>query len=137
MKQIKNFLVVVAGIIIGLAFLQMRYGLLENVFAKDMTQNEKMQYIEQLRQGMLEKKQEIVLEYRGSSEEMEKFVMASIEEAFMLDKEDTSSDGDYMRYVHSASHVNMNGFGKKYEVRYSMEYLETKEQTEQDRKSVV
>ena len=60
MKQIKNFLVVVAGIIIGLAFLQMRYGLLENVFAKDMTQNEKMQYIEQLRQGMLEKKQEIV-----------------------------------------------------------------------------
>lgn len=131
MKYIKNILTVMIGVFLGLVIVEMRYGVFENLFMSEMTETEKVQYIEDLRTAMMERETEIQLEYHGAGDAMEKFVSDSVEQAFLLDKEDTSSDGDYMRYVHSASRINMNGFGKKYTIQYTMKYLETKEQTRQ------
>lgn len=118
------------------AFLEVKYGMVSSYLQLEMSEEDKKQYVEQLREGMLNGQEKIELTYIGSAEDIEEFVVESISEAFELDKKDTSSDGDYMRYIHKASHVNMIGYGRKYKVIYEMQYLETKEQTEETHKMV-
>ena len=101
-----------------------------------MTEEEEKAFVEDLRQGMLEGQKIIELEYIGSEDDIEDYVVGAISEAFAIDKEDTSSDFDYMRYIHSASHVSMTGWGRRYKVTYTMEYLESYEQTNKTDKMI-
>lgn len=132
--MLKKFLYVLlfAGIctVAGL-YAEEEYQVFSSFLVADMNETDKDNYVEALREGMLNGEETIVLDYRGSDDEIEDFVVDMISKAFEVDKKDTSFDYDYMRYIHSASHVNMTGWGKKYKVTYSMEYLESKEQTEE------
>lgn len=129
MKKIVWFLFYVGLILLGIAYFEGRFGMISAYIAWDMTEEEKKQFVEDLRQGMLEGQKIIELEYIGSEDDIEDYVVGAISEAFAIDKKDTSSDFDYMRYIHSASHVSMTGWGRHYRVTYTMEYLESYEQT--------
>lgn len=136
MKKIVWVLFYVGLILLGVAYFEGRYGVISAYIAWDMTEDEKEQFIEDLRQGMLEGQRIIELEYTGSEDDIEGYVVGAISEAFAIDKKDTSSDFDYMRYIHSASHVSMTGWGRHYKVTYTMEYLESYEQTNQTDKMI-
>ena len=115
-------------------YAEAKYQMFSSFLVSDMNEEDTENYIEVLHDGMLNREEDIVLDYCGSDENLEAFVVDMISEAFEVDEKNTSSDYDYMRYIHSASHVNMTGWGKK--VTYSMEYLESKEQTEEVDKRV-
>lgn len=136
MKKVFWILFYVGLVFLGVAYFEGRYGLVSAYIAWDMTAEEKAKYVEDLRQGMLEGRKVIELEYVGSGDDIEEYVIDAISEAFAIDKEDTSSDYDYMRYIHSASHVGMTGWGRRYKVTYTMEYLESYEQTQKTEKMV-
>lgn len=136
MKKMAWILFYVGLILLGVAYFEGRYSVISAYIAWDMTDEEKKQFVEDLYQGMLEGKKTIELEYIGSEDALEDYVVGAISEAFAIDKDNTSSDFDYMRYIHSASHVNMTGWGRRYKVTYTMEYLETIEQTQKTDKMV-
>lgn len=131
------YILLVAGICAFTVFyVEKETEMFSSFLVSDMNEEETRDYIKILHDGMLNKEENIVLEYRGSDNNIEEFVVDMISEAFKIDDKDTSSDYEYMRYIHSASHVNMTGWGKKYKVTYSMEYLESKEQTDEVDKKV-
>ncbi|MDE7425145.1 MAG: hypothetical protein K2N51_15905 [Lachnospiraceae bacterium] len=136
MKKVGWFLFYVGLILLGITYFEGRYGVISAYITWDMTEEEKKAFVEDLRQGMLEGQKNIELEYIGSEDDIEDYVVGAISEAFAIDKEDTSSDFDYMRYIHSASHVSMTGWGRRYKVTYTMEYLESYEQTNKTDKMI-
>lgn len=136
MKKIVWILFYVGLILLGITYFEGRYGVISAYIAWDMTEDEKKAFVEDLHQGMLEGQKVIELEYIGSEDDIEDYVVGAISEAFAIDKEDTSSDFDYMRYIHSASHVSMTGWGRRYKVTYTMEYLESYEQTNKTDKMI-
>lgn len=136
MKKVGWFLFYVGLILLGITYFEGRYGVISAYITWDMTEEEKKAFVEDLRQGMLEGQKIIELEYIGSEDDIEDYVVGAISEAFAIDKEDTSSDFDYMRYIHSASHVSMTGWGRRYKVTYTMEYLESYEQTNKTDKMI-
>ena len=136
MKKILYFLLAVTICSCTGLYAEIKYQMFSSFLVSDMNEQDMDNYIEVLHDGMLNREENIVLDYRGSDEDLEAFVVNMISNAFEIDNKESSSDYDYMRYIHSASHVNMTGWGKKYKVTYSMEYLESKEQTEQVDKKV-
>lgn len=136
MKRIVWILFYMGLILLGVAYFEGKFGVLSAYIAWDMMEEQKEQFVEDLYQGMLEGQKIIELEYIGSEEDIEDYVVGAISEAFAIDKKDTSSDFDYMRYIHSASHVSMTGWGRRYKVTYTMEYLETYEQTKKTDKMI-
>lgn len=136
MKKVGWVLFYVGLILLGITYFEGRYGVISAYITWDMTEEEEKAFVEDLRQGMLEGQKIIELEYIGSEDDIEDYVVGAISEAFAIDKEDTSSDFDYMRYIHSASHVSMTGWGRRYKVTYTMEYLESYEQTNKTDKMI-
>lgn len=135
MKRFLFWMMFLGGIACSFLYLEWRYHAVSAFMAQDMTDDGKQAYILELHDQLLEKKEKIVLQYQGDAQQMEAFVKDSIDQAFAVDDPDTSSDYDYMQYVHAATHISMNGLGRSYTVVYELEYLETEEQTrEVDRK---
>lgn len=131
MKNLVRFILLF--IIAGSSFyyVEREYQFLGTMMQGGMDEEKTSDYIEALRQGMLNGEKSIKLKYTGPGNEVETFVMDALDKAFTVDSPDTSSDYDYMRYKHAASYMNMKGYGSYYTVIYDMEYLESKEQTEQ------
>ncbi|MBQ3601924.1 MAG: hypothetical protein II992_12090 [Lachnospiraceae bacterium] len=136
MKRMIRLIFCLGLVLLAGGFLEIKYEMFSSYMKWDMSEEEKNAYVEKLREGMLNGEEIIELTYIGSGEDIEEFVVESITNAFKIDKKNTSSDGDYMRYIHKASHVSMTGYGRKYKVIYEMQYLETKEQTEETHKMV-
>ena len=135
MRKLQIFLIVFGSVLLASLYFEGRYQMISSYLQGDMTEQEKADYVEQLRDGMQKQQERITLVYRGDREQLEDFVMDSINAAYAIDREDTSSDYDYMRYIHKQSNINMSGIGNRYTVTYEMEYLETSQQTEEvDRK---
>lgn len=132
----KKFLLVLGMCGLVFVLLEGKYHFFSGFYSWDMDGSAQEKFVKDLWKGMLDGEKEIQLEYIGSHEDVEDFVVKSIEDAFEIDSEDTSSDFDYMRYIHSASKVNMSGWGRRYVVTYKMEYLESREQTEEVEKRV-
>lgn len=136
LKKFARVLLYLGIVLLGIFYLEGRYGIIGAYIAWEMTEEEEQAFVEGLYQGMLEGKKTIELEYIGDEAKMEDYVINAISAAFALDKDETSSDFDYMRYIHSASHVSMSGWGRKYKVTYEMEYLESYDQTQKTNKMV-
>lgn len=131
MRKVQALLIMIGAIILVGFYIEWKYQGV-SLFLQGSTNGAEQEiYIQDLHDGMLARQKTITLPYRGNSEELKAFVTDSITKAFLVDNKDTSSDYDYMRYVHKASHINMSGWGGVYQVTYEMEYLETLEQTKQ------
>lgn len=135
-KKIVWILFYVGLVFLVIAYFEGRFGMISTYIAWSMTEEEEKQFVERLHQGMLEGQKNIELDYIGSEENIEEYVVGAIAQAFAIDKKDTSSDFDYMRYIHSASHVSMTGWGRHYKITYTMEYLESYEQTKKTEQMV-
>lgn len=131
MRKLQIFLLIIGGILLAGFYIEWKYQGVSLFFEGIMDGGEQEIYIQELHDGLLSRQESITLPYRGDSEQLKEFVTESITKAFAVDDEKTSSDYDYMRYVHKASHISMTGWGGIYQVTYDMEYLETLEQTEQ------
>ena len=123
----KKFLVVLGLCSLVFIYMEGKYDFFSGFCAWDMDEAQQQKFVKDLWQGMLDGETEIHLEYTGSHEDVEDFVVKSIEDAFEIDSKESSSDFDYMRYIHSASKVNMSGWGRSYFITYNMEYLESRE----------
>lgn len=136
MRKFQGLLIIVGAILLAGAYIEWKYQGVSLFLEGSMGGGEQDIYVQELHDGMLSREESIRLSFRGDSEEMKDFATESITKAFVLDDKKTSSDYDYMRYVHKASHINMSGWGGFYQVTYEMEYLETLEQTRQVNKKV-
>lgn len=136
MRKFQMLLFVIGAVFLVGAYIEWKYQGVSLFLEGSIGGGEQEIYIQELHDGMLSRQESITLSYRGDSEQLKEFVTESIAKAFAVDDENTSSDYDYMRYVHKASHINMTGWGGIYQVTYDMEYLETLEQTKQVDKKV-
>lgn len=136
MRKFQMLLFVIGAVFLAGAYIEWKYQGVSLFLEGSIGGGEQEIYIQELHDGMLSRQESITLSYRGDSEQLKEFVTESIAKAFAVDDENTSSDYDYMRYVHKASHINMTGWGGIYQVTYDMEYLETLEQTKQVDKKV-
>ncbi|MDO5518985.1 MAG: transglutaminase domain-containing protein [bacterium] len=105
-----------------------------NMYFTSMTQEEKQdndeKFIEQLREGMLSRERTIELSYKGDADTVHEFVGDAITKVFEIDDDQTTSDFDYLRYCYLGTEIKIKGFLDTYNVIYTFEYNETKEQTE-------
>ncbi len=129
MRKLIGILMIVT-LIVAVICADAKYGIITSLVKGPMTEAEKEQFLEDLYAGMLRRDSEIILYYYGDNEEMQEFVTGAVKKIYEMDKKDTSSDFDYMRYVHKVSNILMSGWGKKYKIVYQMEYLESKHETE-------
>lgn len=129
MRKLLSAVLVIAIAVTGLIYAELQFGVVTSVMKGDMTEQEKQGYLQRLHDGMLRREAEISVEYRGDAAEMQQFATDAVKEVFAMDDPDTSSDFDYMRYVHKLSHINMSGWGGKYTITYQMEYLEEASET--------
>ena len=129
MRKFQIFLILLGGFLLAGLYMEQKYGVVSAYLKGDMSEAERQEYVLELHDKMCEKQKYITLVYRGSKAEMQEFVQDSINEVFLIDDPKTSSDYDYMHFVHKASHINMSGVGNVYTVTYEMEYLENDEQT--------
>ena len=136
MGKVRSLLIIMGAILLAGFYIEWKYQGVSLFLEGSMDGGEQEIYIQDLHDGMLSRQETITLPYRGDSEELKGFVTESIAKAFKVDDKNTSSDYDYMRYVHKASHINMTGWGGIYQVTYEMEYLESLEQTEQGERRV-
>lgn len=136
MRKIQALLIIVGAVLLAGVYIEWKYQGISLFLQGNMESGEQDIYVQELHDGMLSREKSIMLAYRGDSEDLKNFATESITRAFALDDKETSSDYDYMRYVHKASHINMSGWGGFYQVTYEMEYLETLEQTKQVDKKV-
>lgn len=131
MKKFQILFFIICTVVFSVALLEIRYGVVSAYIEGDYTKQEKEKYLRDLHDAVLERKDTVTLLYRGDGDRMEEFVTDSIKNVFAVDDKDTSSDYDYMRYVHKATHINMSGWGGRYHVTYEFEYLESLEETKQ------
>jgi hypothetical protein len=94
------------------------------------TQENTQKYIANLKEAMMLGEEELVVKYVGSKEKLESFVTNAVEEAFVTDDRNTSDDYDYLKYKYAGVNVNMQGYGRNYQITYSFSYLESKEETD-------
>lgn len=130
MKKFLKFCLFFSVVCVMLLIGEYKYHFLDTFLLGEMSEEQIQEYVEELRKGMLNGEKLIVLEYIGADEEVEKFVVDAIQMAYEIDKKDTSSDFDYMRYKHAFTNMSMTGYGRRYKIEYKMQYLESKEETD-------
>lgn len=105
-----------------------------NMYFTDLTEEEIQanndEFVRKLREGMVNRDEEIVLSYKGGADEAHEFVGDAINKVFEIDDESTTSDFDYLRYCYLGTEIKIRGILDSYQVSYRFEYNETKEQTE-------
>lgn len=128
-KILKGFIMAVAIMTLFL-ILQTKFHFLDVLGVEEMTKEKEQQFITKLHDNMLQGEREIVLEYIGNADAVEDFVVDALDQAIEMDNTSTSSDYDYMKFKQAATYMNMKGYGYYYIVTYTMEYLESYEQTQ-------
>ncbi|BBF44488.1 protease, putative [Lachnospiraceae bacterium KM106-2] len=89
----------------------------------------KEEFVEEVREAMLDSRAKLKIKFKGSYEEANKFVGEAVRKAFEIDDKSTSSDYDYLRYRYKGMRVVIKGMLNSYEVVYSFQYNETADQT--------
>lgn len=137
MRKGTYFLVFLIGIAAICILLQKRYNIIS--FFEPSTianQGKSQEYLSALWDGMMERESEIVVNFVGDSTEVKEYSVNALNQVFEIDREETSSDFDYLRYHYAGTSVTMTGFGRSFQVAYRIDYLETKEQLQQVEKEV-
>lgn len=106
-------------------------GIFFSQIGEEPTIEKKEEYIETLREAMLQRQPVVELRFKGKTTEVNEFVGSAIDEVFAIDNKDTSSDFDYLKYCYKGTEITIHGILDSYTVRYSIEYNETLEQTEE------
>lgn len=88
------------------------------------------EFIKEVNGAMLQGENQLVLNYSISGDELKDFVTTAIEEAFLIDSPETSSDYDYLRFKYAGVDASIRGFGRSHEITYNFNYLESKQQTD-------
>ncbi|SFR71548.1 transglutaminase domain-containing protein [Anaeromicropila populeti] len=96
----------------------------------------RQEYIEKLREQMMEGREKVEVRYSGGAEDIEDFATEAINEAFKIDEPGTSSDYDYLRTKYYGANIKIRGWGKNYSITYDFNYLESKEETDEVEKKV-
>ena len=130
MKKILNGLLIAIVAVAVVLILQTKFHLLGVLGMEQMTEEKEQEFITRLHDGILNGEKEIVLEYIGAEDTVEDFVTEALDKAMEIDDKSTSSDYDYMKFKQAATYMNMKGYGSYYIVTYTMEYLESYEQTQ-------
>lgn len=117
----------------ALFFFQWRYRALDFFLPVSGEKYERMhkEAVEKLRQEMMDGKTDIEINYMGKADGLSDFASLVMDEAFMIDSLDTSDDFDYLHYKFVSADIRMQGMGNKFTIKYTINYLETKEQTVQ------
>lgn len=87
------------------------------------------EFVNKLRQGMLDRKEVVELTYKGDSSQVHEFVGEAINKVFEIDDNGTTSDFDYLKYCYLGTEIKIQGMLDSYTVSYKFQYNETKEQT--------
>lgn len=99
---------------------------------KQMNQmNQEESFANQVRIGMLEGEEQIILRYVGDVNNMEWFTEEAIDSTYHIDDSTTSSDYDYLRYKTKSIYSHISGLGKYMTVTYNFQYNESAAETEQ------
>ena len=104
--------------------------------AQKYTEENPHEYIQALRDCMLEGKPEVSVNYVGSLDKMNTFAEEVLEHVFDYDDPSTSSDYDYLRYNYAGMKISMDGIYGYYKLNYQFSYMETKEQTDEVDKEI-
>lgn len=110
-----------------------RYHLKEtfiNVNILDQESNE-AEFIEKVREAMLNGQEKLTVQYIGPVENMEWFTQEVIDKVYNIDDPLDSSDYDYLRYKANSIYAHIVGVGNNMTINYEFEYNETAEQTQQ------
>ncbi len=132
MKFLAKLLLAVGALGLTLVLVLKNYNLriyFDQVGAK-ATMETKDDYIESLREAMLQRNQTVTLNFKGESEEVHGFVSNAINQAFEIDKPSTNLDFDYLRYIYKGTQISIKGLFNAYRVEYKLNYNESKEQTD-------
>ncbi len=131
MKFLAKLLLAVGALGLTLVLILKNYNLriyFDQVGA-EATMETKDDYIEKLREAMLQRDQTVTLNFKGDSEDVHGFVSDAISLAFEIDKPSTNLDFDYLRYIYKGTQINIKGLFNAYQVEYKLNYNESKEQT--------
>ncbi len=89
------------------------------------------EFVNKLRDAMLDRQESVELSYRGDSTQVHEFVGEAINKVFEMDDSNTTSDFDYLKYCYLGTEIKIQGMLDSYVVTYRFQYNETKEQTKQ------
>ncbi len=128
-KFIKTVVIIVLFAIL-IYKLEDKYKIIEwvyHVFTTEETVEE--EFIETIRQAMLEGEEELIVQYVGEFERIDWFTEDAINLAYSIDDKGTSSDHDYLKYKVESIYAKVGGLGKILTVTYRFKYNETAYET--------
>ncbi len=89
------------------------------------------EFIEKVREAMLDGAESLTLKYIGPVENMEWFTEDVINKVYRIDDPLDSGDFDYLRYKANSIYAHIVGFANNMTISYEFKYNETAEQTRQ------
>ena len=101
------------------------------LLGKKPTADNPEEYIQSVRQCMINYEPTVSVVYIGSAESMHSYVEDVLQDIFAVDDSATSSDFDYLAYNYAGMQVKMEGLFGYYKITYTFTYNETKEQTQE------
>lgn len=102
----------------------------KQIGAPNTIENEK-EFVDQLREGMLQRKETVQLSFKGSRDDVNEYVKQAVDEVFHIDKDDTTTDYDYLRFVYKGTEISIRGIVNSFSITYHIDYYETLEQTKE------
>lgn len=138
MKFLGKLLIVIGTLGLVLFFVLKNYNLsifIDQIGSKS-TMDYQEEYIESLRQAMLQGKSTVTLDFKGSADEVHGFVSDAINKAFEIDDPSTNLDYDYLRYCYKGTEITIKGLFSAFRIDYKIKYNETKTETEKVLKKV-
>lgn len=133
MKRLSKIVVLIGALLLLFFILANNYNfdIFFSQIGSERTLENEEGFINELRTAMLERREQVVLQYKGSPEEVNEFVRNAVDKAFLIDDPNISSDFDYMKCCYKAMQITIKGILNAFTVTYNFEYNETKEQTEE------
>lgn len=137
MKKFAIILVFILAVT-SVIYSQLRYKTFDFLLPVNAESYDKMhkEAVEKIRRDMMAGETEIEIEYKGNADGLSEFAGYVMDEAFMIDSPDTSDDFDYLRFKFTSANIRMQGMGHKFTIKYTINYLETKDETMQVNRKV-
>lgn len=136
MKRILKSILFILVIVGAFWYLETNHHILDIIGIRSMSEEDNQSFIEQVRDAMINGKEQVESRYIGSEDALEAYLVSAMEEAFAIDDPNISDDYDYLRYKLAGTHMDMKGIGSSYQVTFTFEYLESREETDQVNKRI-
>lgn len=130
MRKFIKTVITIALLAILIYKLEDKYKVIEwvcDVVTTERTREE--DFINEIRQAMLEGKEEFVIKYIGEFNSMDWFTEDAINKVYSIDDQKTSSDYDYLKYKVESIYAQVNGLGNILTVTYQFKYNESASET--------